>query len=365
MTTALNRLEIFMTETKEVSGVNKKLVTYHIIFWLAYFFLNYLRWGHYFGDYGYSFRSNLVEFPIHILLVYFNLNYLLPKLVPGKLLLYIGSILLATFGFSILRIIITYELVTTEIWRESIIEQSELFNTNYIIAVFIGEIYVVGLTMAVKLTYDWIRSRKLAQDLMEQHHETQLSFLRSQMQPHFFFNTLNNLYSLTLDKSDKAPDIVLKLSELMSYVVYRGKNKQVKLMEEIQLLQNYLDLERLRYGDNIEVEFEITGNLEDKDIPPLILLPFVENCFKHGSKGSDGIFRIKIAIHSLPGSLAMHVANDIGTDHLDDQQFKLDNPEGIGIENTKKRLNLLYESKYSLEIRQEQGIFKVDLKIPV
>src|SRR5690606_26047619 len=109
-----------------------------------------------------------------------------------------------------------------------------------------------------------------------------LSFLRSQVQPHFFFNTLNNLYALTLEKSEKAPETVLKLSELMSYVIYKGKQQFVNLSEEIEHINNYIDLENLRYGNKLEAKLSISGNILGKQIPPLILMPFVENSFKHG-----------------------------------------------------------------------------------
>ncbi len=349
----------------DITNSNSMPVKYHVIFWVGYFVLNFVRWGHYFGDYQYSFNSNLVEFPIHVILVYFNLYFLVPKLIPAKMVRYIIFILLATFALSMLRIVITYELVTTEIWRESIIEQTELFNINYILAVFIGELYVVGLTMAIKLTYDWIKYQRLTKELMQQNHDTQLSFLRSQMQPHFFFNTLNNLYSLTLDKSDQAPETVLKLSDLMSYVVYKGKKPQVNLMQEIQHLQNYLDLERLRYGDKIDVSFDIEGNIDDKILPPLILIPFVENAFKHGAIGANGKFHVDISLKAEEGSLTFKVENDKADRHHNDHTFQPERTSGIGLKNTRKRLDLLYPENYKLEIEDNGEKYKVNLNIPV
>lgn len=353
------------TNSETTKITEKKLVMYHVIFWVAYFVLNFIRWGHYFGDYMYSFNSNLVEFPIHIILVYFNLYYLVPRFIPKKLVAYVFLIAIATFALSMLRIVITYELVTTEIWRESIIEQTELFNLNYILAVFIGELYVVGLTMAIKLTYDWTKTQRLAKDLLQQNHDTQLSFLRSQMQPHFFFNTLNNLYSLTLDKSDQAPETVLKLSDLMSYIVYKGKNQQVNLIQEVQHLQNYLDLERLRYGEKLDVSFDIEGAIDDKLLPPLILIPFVENCFKHGAKGKNGKFHVDISLKAEPESLTFNVENDKSLHTVNGNTFEPEATAGIGIANTRKRLDLLYEESYELNISDEEEKYKVNLKIPV
>lgn len=336
-------------------------IVVHVLFWLGYFSLNSIRWGHYFGDYGYSFRSNLVEFPIHIILVYFNLFYLIPKLVPKRTLTYMVTILLAILFMSLLRIFINYQFVTTEIWRESVIEQSDLVNLNYIIAVFIGELYVVGFTMAIKLTIDWVKSERKSRELEQRNLHTELSFLRSQMQPHFFFNTLNNLYSLTLDKSDQAPETVLKLSDLMSYVVYKGKNNKVNISDEIRHLNNYLDLERLRYDERLKVNFDIDGQIDGKEIPPLLLVTFLENAFKHGSSNTLGDIEIDIRLTVNATTLTYEVTNDYKAVPVK----KRASTSGIGIENTRRRLDLLFKKDYLLSIADQNSKFKIMLQIPL
>lgn len=259
---------------------------------------------------------------------------------------------------SLIRIVLTYEFVTTEVWRESYRPIESIFGFNYIVAVFIGELYVVGLTMAVKLIIDWVRTQKRAIELERRNHETELSFLRSQVQPHFFFNTLNNLYSLTLDKSEKAPETVLKLSELMSYVIYKGKDKTVSLVEEVKHIQNYIDLERLRYGDKLDVSLSITGNIQGKYLPPLILMPFIENSFKHG-------------IHYKNGKIPIDITLDITGNRL---SFRTENPKnakknqhvkasGIGIQNTRRRLELLYGNDFQQEIVEEANSYILQLNI--
>lgn len=331
---------------------------YHIFFWVGYFLFNTLRWGFYFDDYVYSLKSNLVEFPIHLALVYFNLYFLLPRFIPNKLVQYIIYLFLSILVMSLIRIVLTYEFVTTEVWRESYRPIESIFGFNYIVAVFIGELYVVGLTMAVKLIIDWVRTQKRAIELERRNHETELSFLRSQVQPHFFFNTLNNLYSLTLDKSEKAPETVLKLSELMSYVIYKGKDKTVSLVEEVKHIQNYIDLERLRYGDKLDVSLSITGNIQGKYLPPLILMPFIENSFKHG-------------IHYKNGKIPIDITLDITGNRL---SFRTENPKsakknqhvkasGIGIQNTRRRLELLYGNDFQQEIVEEANSYILQLNI--
>jgi len=338
----------------------------HIVFWVLYFTLNVFRWGYYFGDYNYSLKSNLVEFPIHIVLVYFNLNYLIKKFIPKQVTLYVIFILLAVMFMSCVRIVLTYFLVTEEIYRESTIASGGSVNPdyllpNYLIAVFIGELYVVGLTMAIKLTVDWVRSEKKSKELEQRNLETELSMLRSQMQPHFFFNTLNNLYALTLEKSDQAPETVLKLSELMSYVIYKGKNSQVDLIQEVQHLNNYLNLERLRYDTRLNVDFDIEGKLENHRIPPLILVTFLENAFKHGSGNKLGEINIAIKLQAEEKQVYFRIENDFSASGEGVNGKKV---KGIGIENTKRRLDLLYKENYVLNIQKKMGKFSVELAIP-
>lgn len=333
----------------------------HSIFWLAYFLINTFRWGIYFDDYWYSFKSNLVEFPIHLVLVYCNLYFLLPRYIPSRWVKYIAYLFLATLIMSLVRIIFTYELVTTVIWRESYKPAESIFGFNYILAVFIGELYVIGIATTVKLIVDWVRAQKRTIELERRNHETELSFLRSQVQPHFFFNTLNNLYSLTLDKSDKAPETVLKLSELMSYVIYKGRNKTVRLTDEVKHIQNYIDLERLRYGDKLKVAFSITGEIQNKFLPPLILMPFIENSFKHGIHYRRGKIPIAIDIEVSENSLHFRTFNPKGTSKKNN--FDRKEASGIGIQNTRRRLELLYGNNFQQEVKENDDSYALSLKI--
>ncbi|MBL6446601.1 histidine kinase [Fulvivirga sp. 29W222] len=344
---------------KAVIRLVKKPLVYHLVFWISYFLFNTLRWGSYFDDYWYSLHSNLVEFPIHIILVYINLYYLLPRYIPNRLPKYLVLLFFAILAMSLVRIVLNYQFVTTEVWRESVIKEQSLFGYNYIIAVFIGELYVVGLTTAIKLIIDWVRTQRRARELERRNHETELSFLRSQVQPHFFFNTLNNLYSLTLDKSDKAPETVLKLSDLMSYVIYKGKNNKVSLAEEVTHIQNYIDLERLRYGDNLVAEINISGNIQGKFIPPLILMPFVENSFKHGALYKNGAMPISISLNINSNVLYFKVKNSKGSKSRHEQSSN----SGIGIQNTLRRLELLYDKNFNLDIIEDEHSYQIALKI--
>ena len=335
---------------------------YHIWFWIGYFTFNVIRWGSYFDDYWYSLKSNLVEFPLHIILVYFNIYYLIPKFILTKK--YKTYIVFFIFSLGIIYVVRTglnYFLVTKNIWPEAENPQ-QAFTFNHIIAVTLGEVYVVALATAIKLTFDWIYERNGVEDLQKVQLRTELNFLKSQIQPHFFFNTLNNLYALTLEKSDIAPSVVLKLSDIMQYVLYDVKEPKIRLFTAINYIQNYLDLERLRYGDKIIANTEIIGNIEDVIVPPLLFLPFIENCFKHGAKNNDNI-EVNISFENIEDKwLIFKVENSFN------QNIELEekNPKhGIGIQNVKRRLELLFPNNFELKTEIINQKYCVQLKLPI
>jgi LytS/YehU family sensor histidine kinase len=217
------------------------------------------------------------------------------------------------------------------------------------------------LITAIYLIIALITSKKNMLELQQRNHETELSFLRSQVQPHFFFNTLNNLYSLTLEKSEKAPETVLKLSELMSYVIYKGKDQRVNLTEEIEHINNYIDLENLRFGNKLEARLSISGDVGGKQLPPLILMPFVENSFKHGIHYRNGKILIQIDLEVVNNDLIFTTKNPVGPS----ENARIESKElsGIGIQNTKRRLELLYGNAFCLEVNRQSDYFLVTLKI--
>jgi sensor histidine kinase YesM len=335
---------------------------YHIIFWVSYFSFNVIRWGSYFDDYWYSLKSNLVEFPLHIVLVYLNIYYLIPKFILTKkykryVFWFIFSLAIVYF----LRTGLNYLLVTKNLWPEAESSQ-QAFTFNHVIAVTLGEIYVVALATAIKLTFDWIHERNRVEELQNKQLKTELNFLKSQIQPHFFFNTLNNLYALTLEKSDIASSVVLKLSDIMQYVLYDVKEPLIRLYDAINYIQNYLDLERLRYGDKIQSNTEIIGNIEDVKVPPLLFLPFIENCFKHGAKNNDKI-EVNISFENCNNKwLIFRVENTFV--ELNETE-KTPKKNGIGIKNVTRRLELLFKNNFDLKTFIENNKYCVQLKIPI
>ncbi len=253
---------------------------------------------------------------------------------------------------------LNYVLVTKEIWPEAE-SVGHFLQLNHIIAVVLGELYVLGFVSAIKLVIDWVIEKQKNEALAKLQLSTELKYLRTQIQPHFFFNTLNNLYALTLEKSDRAPELVIKISDMMHYVLYEANSNKAYLLDEINYINNFIDISRLRFGECIDCETDISGDIEDVEVPPLLFLPFIENCFKHGLKESETV-SVRIAFEVVDTDyLTFIVSNSYNSDS------KLNNEDGIGILNTKRRLSLLFGNDYVLEADTKGQAYHIFLKIPI
>ena len=358
---SLTKKALILNKVEDNVWKKKIPINYHIIFWVGYFLLNVLRWGSYYNDFYYSFRSNLVEFPIHIILSYFHAYYLIPKLVAKKKYVsYLLQLISALTLMYFVKTIFTYYFINEDVWPEAVDTAKSSVALHYA-TVVLGELYVIGITTAIKLTNDWVDSKNRNQKLTRLNLETEVKYLRAQIQPHFFFNTLNNLYALTLEKSDKAPEVVLKLSELMQYVLYEGKNDTISLTKELKYIESYLELEKLRYGDRVKYNLEISGNIENVNIPPLLLLPFIENCFKHGVGADNSDIKIDIGFDTSGGNLIFTVVNPIPENV--DVRFRQED-EGIGIANVRKRLKLNFGEDCLLKTESDNKEYSVKLEMP-
>ena len=346
-----------MTKLKSIKFDIK--LQYHIWFWGVYFTLNFLRWGAYFNDYTYSLKSNLIEFSLHIPLVYVNLFVLIPRyLLNSKYIKYIISLIISIGVVYVLKTGLTYYIISENIWPEANREYHP-FEMNHILAVFIGELYVLAMASSVYLTLTWLRERDRNKSLIESQYKIKLKYLKNQIQPHFFFNTLNNLYALSLESSEKVPDVIIKLSKLMEYVLYDVEGgKKVPLLKEIDYIQNYVEIEKLRF-QNVEVSVNLESDVDDITIPPLLLITLVENAFKHGGVNNESL-KIKMNFEIIDSKfLSFEIINNfVLSQHS--------NPKsGIGLKNIKKRLKLIYKNDYTLNNQVKFNYYIVRLQIPL
>jgi len=209
----------------------------------------------------------------------------------------------------------------------------------------------------IRFMIDWFDSQKLKDELINQRQSSELALLRSQVNPHFLFNTLNNIYSLVYKKSDEAPAAIMKLSSIMRYMMYDAAGESVQLEKEIDYLKSFIELQTLRINQIDFVELKIEGNTDHRTIAPMLLIPFVENAFKHGGKThTPGII---IHLNVEPDQIRFEITNYLKRNLL----VQKDKLGGIGLQNTKRRLELLYPGKHNLSIIEENDQFIVKLLI--
>jgi two-component system LytT family sensor kinase len=216
---------------------------------------------------------------------------------------------------------------------------------------------VLALGTSIKVTESWYENEKQKKEMENQKLGAELSLLKSQINPHFFFNTLNSIYSLAIIKSNKTSEAVLKLSEIMRYIIYDTEHKLVPLSKEVEYIANYIELQRLRLPETVKVEFETSLEKEESVIEPLLLLPFVENAFKHGIDVEKG-GKIAIRINQTGNELRLHVENP-----LVEETLPKNGQTGIGMQNTIKRLELLYHDHFTLTAEPVKDTYIVELEL--
>lgn len=207
----------------------------------------------------------------------------------------------------------------------------------------------------LKMIQDFFTNEKEKQELLIEKYTAEQAFLKSQLNPHFLFNTLNNIYSLTLNQSPKAPEAVLKLSELMRYMLYESNVEKINLETEVKYLRNFIELQKMRYSKQIFVDFEVVGDLHTQEVAPLLLISFVENAFKHGEV-NDEHNPLKISLLVSQNNLNFTVLN-----HKKNQNK--DEIGGVGLENVNRRLQLIYPNQHSLEVQDSDKNYNCELNI--
>lgn len=328
-------------------------ITYHTLFWLmVLIFL--MRFEDYGQGFWFVFSNELVNMTFYLVIVYFNLLYLLPNyLAKGYYLHYLLLLLAASFIITPLRIMVLY----LKFASHPALQQELLSHLNLY---FLMSFFIAGGSSILKIITDWFRQQREKQELQTQNMQSELNFLKSQINPHFLFNTLNNLYALTLRKSEKAPDIVIKLSEMMRYMLYECNEKMVPLSKEINYLRNYLDLEQLRQHPGIDIRFDVRGEVGDQQIAPLLLIPFLENSFKHGINHQITEGFVHISVNVMRNKVEFFIENTKGQAMIRPDGRR---SGGIGLVNVRRRLDLLYPAHYQLTINDNPKTYAVNLTI--
>lgn len=229
----------------------------------------------------------------------------------------------------------------------------------YSIAEIVQICIVTAIPLSLKFMRRYYRLRDEKAGLEKLNADLELHVLRSQLNPHFLFNTLNNIYSLALHHAEQTPEMILKLSDLMRYILYECNVEEIALEKEVHFMQDYIDLEKLRHEKHVNIRFRVEGNCSDKKIPPLLLVPFVENAFKHGVQSQFGRSEVDMRLEAAEGKIWFRIVNN--KPHNGNTPSGLQG--GIGIENVRKRLSLIYGGNYDLRIRDMPDVFSVELSI--
>jgi LytS/YehU family sensor histidine kinase len=219
---------------------------------------------------------------------------------------------------------------------------------------------IIGFALAIKLLKNWYIKQEEADQVAREKINAELQLLKAQVHPHFLFNTLNNIYSFIINDSPAAPEILKKLSALLHYLIYECDKPMVKLEDELKMIKGYIDLEKIRYGDNFNMSLQIQGTPGNKMIHPLFLIPFLENSFKHGTSQMLTHPWINLEIFVEKDLLHFNLSNSKPA-LLDETTLA----RGLGLSNVKKRLAILYPGMHSLNIAESIMSFNVELKIPL
>lgn len=336
---------------KKLYLLNNRIIS-HIAFWLGilfiYTFFPYIHQGNFFS----ILKTNLFYLPQDIIAVYFVLYVLFPKyLIQFKLLKFILFSVLTILFLTILSIFVTYYLLPNLNPNTSPVNIQEQFSNS-----LFALISITGMAATIKyLRLSLINQIRTANISMKQL-ETELKYLRSQINPHFLFNSLNNIDELVYENQEKASKAIFHLSEVLRYVLKESETSKVLLSKEIDFIKNYIDFASYSFKENNFIEFSIKGNHYNQEIPPLLFLPLIENAVKYADRKSKspGI-SIKFTINH--SEIEFETKNYLSD--LNDKQIH----NGIGLKNLERRLELIYPQKHSLNITSSNNEFIVNLKI--
>lgn len=335
-----------------------------LILGLMIFLLNPLSWKVAL-PYQFWIRQGFL-FLILVFVFYLNVHILVPRFLfkKGKTLHFLGIALALTFLLMVLLHQIEIWLNLPELMHRAFrpnapyVPNHHLSSRDMFIVLFI--FLSLGISTSVAAVQKWQSDETLRRQLEADRISSELSYLKAQINPHFFFNTLNNIYALTSIDLEKARMALHKLSRMMRYVLYETEKDRTLLGRETDFIKDFLILMKLRISEKVQVELDIEEKITDTYIAPMVLLPFIENCFKHGISARQKS-HIMISLRLRDGLLHLRTVNTInnGVDHLGGQR------SGIGLNNTKRRLDLIYGNRFALDIDADnpENEYRVDLKI--
>lgn len=330
----------------------------HVAFWAMYA-------SYFFYNISYGRRGEpdwvkiLPDFLFHIVslmvISYVNYFYFLPKLLKnGK----VGRYLITYVP--VFLVLAYLALLGKQYMLDGFrYEDKWMYSLRFGLNVFVSAFFVTAFVGLTKFVEDYFELEARSRELENRQLTSELRFLKAQVNPHFLFNTLNNLYYLAVNKSDQTPEVIAKLSGMMRYMIHESNAEKVPLSKEVEYMENYLNLERLRLNEDVPITFEVEGEVAGARITPLILITFLENAFKHGIGNNGGNSWITVSLKVNAGTLNYRVSNSV----LQHSEKTVRDASGLGLANVRRRLDLSYPGQYELEVKEDAERYQVHLKI--
>lgn len=333
-------------------------ISAHVAFWLILTLFYYI--SHQITDRMEFFWPTIaIIMPIDLLVVYFTAYFVIPKYLMRQkwgafALMFVGSAAI----FLLMERAAYYYIISPHIYGIKDIQEPFLFFPS-IFGIMVGTYSFVFLFSGVRLFRGWLQDKQRQMELEQQNLRSELRMLRSQINPHFIFNTLNNIDSLVYIDQERASDAIVRLSEIMRYMLYESNAEFVSLDKEVYYLRSMIDLIRLRLKDPNFIQFNVHGNLQGKAIPPMLLVPFIENAYKHGRKTgpSPGII---INLNVSEEKYQFEVLNEYDPNYKGPK----DSLGGIGLSNVERRLHLIFGENHHFFINNTPPTFQIYIEIP-
>lgn len=344
-----------------LKNLNWTRIGLHVVFWLVYIGLNGVLTSIYSHEplpenLPRAWFAECFSLPPKMALVYFVFYYIIPLYLERNKVWKLVALTLVAFSITM----VIYRLFVGLLYFDIFEPERHFMMTNP--AGLVLTVFDLFITVAAATTIKMIRvhykSIEFEQELIREKLQSELSFLRAQTNPHFLFNTLNNLYVLARKKSDKTPDAIMMLSKIMRFVLYECRAPRIAISEEARVIQDYIELEKLRYNKRLTVDYQEDTDNPHATIAPLLLLPFVENSFKHGANGTTGDVVISLNIKLRDNHLSFFIENTVDAEEKPGR-----NGGGIGLRNVKRQLDLLYSNRYKLNTGRDGAYFKVNLEL--
>jgi two-component system LytT family sensor kinase len=349
---------------KMTKRINIKLVKFYLWTGLGYFFLGFVSTIGKYPDNFFAVIFNNLWVGIYVTALNFILfEYVVPFVVKKRKKV-IYNIYTALLGILLLCVLLILYSFGSYSWRLlgillHIYTPLKVFPTldeayQNQMAYSAGSIVLFGIARHI---YNYVKLRTAEQQLRIQKQEAELNYLRSQTNPHFLFNTLNNIYSLARDKSELAPESIMRLSKILRFTLYEASGEYISIEQELKIISDYIALEKLRYDESLRINFNYDVEAMNQALPPLLLMPLVENSFKHGASETRAHPFVDIHLSVKNRQLSLVVKNSTGG--IDEERSVKEN---IGLSNLRRQLELLY-SDYNLSVHQDEAVFTATLKI--